>query len=84
MEKIFDRNLLNSATGRSTCRDNVHFSNPNPNRVYEWVKYRQFVIVNSKPSHNSNGYDETKLYIVMECCQRGDLSQLISKCRSEK
>ena len=63
--KIFDRNLLNSATGRSTCRENVHFSNTNPNRVYEWVKYRKFVIVNSKPSHNSNGYYETKLYLVM-------------------
>jgi len=25
----------------------------------------------------------TKLYIVMECCQRGDLSQLISKCRAD-
>ena len=61
---IFDRNLFNSATGRSTCRAHVHFSNTDPNRVYEWAKYREFVIVDSRPCHNSNGYNNTGYYVV--------------------
>ena len=64
-KKMFDRNLLNSATGRSACREHVHFSNTDPTRVYEWAKYRQFVIVDSRPCHNSNGYDNTDFYLVI-------------------
>ena len=60
-KQIFDRNLFNSATGRSTCRAHVHFSNTDPNRVYEWAKYSEFVIVESRPCHNSNGYHETQI-----------------------
>ena len=26
----------------------------------------------------------TRIYIIMEYCQRGDLSQLLKKCRKEK
>ena len=64
MEKPFDNNLLNSATGRATCRDHVHFSNTDPNHVYEWATCRKLVILDSRPCHNSNGYNNTSRYVV--------------------
>jgi len=63
-KNTFDRNLFNSAVGRSTCRANVHFSNTDTNRIYEWATHRQIVIVDSKPCHNSNGYGNTSCYVV--------------------
>ena len=57
-------NLFNSATGRSTCRANVHLSNSDPNYVYEWATYRKTVIVDSRPCHNSNGYNNIGCYVV--------------------
>ena len=63
-QNIFDINLFDSATGRSTCRANVHFSNIDPEHVYEWATYRKTVIVDSKPCHNSNGYNNIGYYVV--------------------
>ena len=63
-KKIFDRNLLNSATGRATCRNHVHFSNTDSTVIYNCAKYRTCVILDSRPCHNSSLYHETKLYLV--------------------
>ena len=66
--KTFNRNLLNSATGRSTCREHVHFSNTDTDHIYTWATFRKSVRIDERPCHNSNGYHETKFYLI---CYKG-------------
>ncbi len=57
--KSFSRNALNSATGRAINRTLPHFSNTDTTNIYEWEDYKTHMLVDSKPDHNAQGYDET-------------------------
>ena len=61
---MFNLNRLNSAMGRSTRKEYIHFSNPSPEIKYEWQEYPVNVTVKSKPMNTDIRYSKTNFYII--------------------
>ena len=63
--RMFNLNRLNSAMGRATRKDYIHFSNPSPEIKYEWQVYPDNVTVKSKPKNTDKRYNKTNFYMVI-------------------
>ena len=64
---LFNLNRLNSAMGRAVSKDLIHFSNPSTTKVYEWQKYKRYVVLKSKPNNIDERYQYTIFYLIILC-----------------
>jgi hypothetical protein len=61
---MFNLNRLNSAMGRAVRKDLIHFSHTSPEVQYKWQRYKDNVIIKSKPKNTDRRYSNTNFYLV--------------------
>jgi hypothetical protein len=61
---MFNLNRLNSAMGRAVRKDLIHFSHPSSKVKYKWQRYKDNVVITSKPKNTDKRYSNTNFYSV--------------------
>jgi len=61
---MFNLSRLNSAMGRAVRKDLIHFSHPSSEVQYKWQRYKDNVIIKSKPKNTDKRYSNTNFYLV--------------------
>jgi hypothetical protein len=61
---MFNLNRLNRAMGRAVRKDLIHFSHTSPEVQYKWQRYKDNVIIKSKPKNTDRRYSNTNFYLV--------------------